>query len=82
LPVLRENVTHRVNGLLFRAGDAEDLARQAEAFFAEPDLARLGDAGRREMLRTCSWERIAALTREVYAELDPHYRGIGSLMAS
>ncbi len=58
------------DGLLVRFGAVEELAAAIERLLADRDEARrLGEAGRRKVLREMTWEHKYAQVREVYAEL-------------
>jgi glycosyltransferase involved in cell wall biosynthesis len=63
-----ELVTHGRTGLLFRAGDAEDLARQVEFAFKDPArLREMRDAARREYLTKYTAERNYDALLQIYA---------------
>ena len=57
---------HR-HGLVFRTGDAADLAAQLSRALANPDREQEADACRREVLPEYSWPRLAEETERVYA---------------
>ncbi len=64
----RELIQHDVNGLVFRTGDAADLAGQLSRAVSDEDLrVRLGAAAREASLSR-SWTRMAAETAEVLIE--------------
>jgi glycosyltransferase involved in cell wall biosynthesis len=66
---LPEIVEDGATGLLFRSGDAGDLARALERVLAGPDLARrLGEAGRRAARERYAPEVVAGRMIELYAE--------------
>ena len=65
---IRELVKDGATGLLFRAGDVVDLARQLERLVGDPAIRRrLGEAGRRDMLANRDWSLVARRYRAVYA---------------
>ena len=68
---LRENIEHGVNGLLFRAGDVDDLALQLQRVVQDRAYARrIGDAGRQSLLkRGWTWSGNADRVVAVYEEL-------------
>lgn len=64
-------------GLVFRPGDADDLARAVARLLDEPELARA--AARRGLERVeeeFDWDRIAATVDACYRELRPHPRRV------
>jgi len=63
-------------GLIFRAGDAADLARCLETLFRDP-VARqaLGEAGRRFAVEQRSWETLVRQYAEIYDGVLQHRRG-------
>ncbi|MFN3240190.1 MAG: glycosyltransferase [Planctomycetota bacterium] len=70
-PNLRENIEHGENGLLFAAGDADDLAAQLRRVVADRELSqRIGAAGRRSLLeRRWTWAGNADRVLEVFERL-------------
>lgn len=53
--------------LLFRAGDVDDFCRQAERLIASPALRRrLGEEGRKAILRDWDWKVVAQRYRHIY----------------
>jgi glycosyltransferase involved in cell wall biosynthesis len=68
---LRENIEHGENGLLFAAGDADDLAAQLRRVVADRELSqRIGAAGRRSLLeRRWTWAGNADRVLEVFERL-------------
>jgi D-inositol-3-phosphate glycosyltransferase len=68
----REVVDHGVTGLLARPQDPGSLAEQINRLLADPALARsMGEAGRRKVLATFSWQAVAGRLEEVYGCLAP-----------
>lgn len=64
-----ELIDHGVNGLMFAAGDAQDLAVQLAKLIADPGLRRAaGQAGRRRV-EECSHDRQARRQVELYDEV-------------
>src|SRR5437879_12275974 len=64
LEIVRDGET----GLLIAPGDTEAMARQILRLAADPQLrARLGEAGRKYVLATHTWEQNAAKILEAYA---------------
>jgi glycogen synthase len=63
-------------GWLVEPGDPAALARALQAALADPARARrMGEAGRRRVEAHFSWDRIAALTMDVYQQaIDDHRR--------
>ena len=70
-PNLRENLSDGETGLLFRAGDVEDLAAKLATVVRDRDAARrIGEAGRRRLLeRRWTWEGNAERVLEVFESL-------------
>lgn len=70
-PNLRENITDGDNGLLFEAGDADDLADKLRRVVTDRQLARrIGDAGRRSLLDSrWTWAGNAERVLEVFGSL-------------
>jgi glycosyltransferase involved in cell wall biosynthesis len=67
---LREIVDDGVTGLLFRAGDADDLARVLEPLLDDPARrAALGAAARTWVLEHRTWDRNGARYRELFEQL-------------
>jgi glycosyltransferase involved in cell wall biosynthesis len=67
---LREIVDDGTTGLLFRAGDAEDLARVLEPLLDDPERrAALGGAARAWVLEHRTWDRNGARYRELFERL-------------
>ncbi|MBS1188663.1 MAG: glycosyl transferase group 1 [Rhodocyclaceae bacterium] len=68
----RELIRNRYNGILFRAGDARDLALAVESLLAAPESwERLRRAGRSFVERERTWARSAATYRAVYRDVLP-----------
>jgi glycosyltransferase involved in cell wall biosynthesis len=63
-------------GWLVEPGDPAALAGALQAVLADPARARrMGEAGRRRVEAHFSWDRIAALTMDVYRQaIDDHRR--------
>ena len=70
-PNLRENIVDGETGLLFRAGDVDDLARTLGAVVRDREASRrIGVAGRRALLeRDWTWSGNADRVLEVYESL-------------
>lgn len=70
-PNLRENVRDGENGLLFRAGDVEDLALRLGTVVSDrASAARIGEAGRRSLLESrWTWAGNADRVVEVFEGL-------------
>jgi len=65
-----DSVVHGVTGLHVPARDPAALAAAVAELLADPQLrSELGDAGRRRAQRLYDFDRIAAMTHDVYAEL-------------
>jgi PEP-CTERM/exosortase A-associated glycosyltransferase len=65
---LRELITDGKTGILFRAGDAEDLGRVLRRLVADPLLRHeLGDRARRYILAERDWTRLARRYVDVYS---------------
>ena len=57
-------------GLVFKEGDAHDLAAQIQKLLDDPELyARLAQQGRQRVLDNYTQERIARQTYDVYTEM-------------
>jgi glycogen synthase len=71
-----EVVVDGETGWLVEPGDPVALARALRMALADPERARrMGEAGRRRVEAHFSWDRIAALTMEVYQQaIDDHRR--------
>lgn len=70
IPGIDEVVTDGVNGLLFEAGDIEQIAGTINKLFSMPkEAAEMGKRGRDIVLEKFSWERIALETKELYQKL-------------
>ena len=68
VPPVLEIVRDGETGLLIAPGDTEAMARQILRLAADPQLrARLGEAGRKYVLATHTWEQNAARILEAYA---------------
>lgn len=65
LPVLVEQVTHGKNGFVFRAGDAEDLARTLTQVTTHPDRDTIGVRARQQV-QMHDWDNIAQQFHSVY----------------
>ena len=69
IPVFGEYLTHGVDALLARAGDAGSLAAEMRRVIGEPSLrGRLADAGP-SLAARYSWEASASRHREIYTEV-------------
>ncbi|HEX6261745.1 MAG TPA: glycosyltransferase, partial [Actinomycetota bacterium] len=69
IPVFAEYLTHGIDALLAKAGDAGSLAEQMRRAMLDEELrGRLADAGP-ELASRYSWEASASRHREVYAEV-------------
>jgi glycosyltransferase involved in cell wall biosynthesis len=76
IPGSGEIISHGENGLLFRAGDAADLAASIAALMADPALAaRLGNSGCDDVLQRFSSERFRC-------DFENAYRGMMALRPS
>jgi glycosyltransferase involved in cell wall biosynthesis len=63
----KEVVDDGVTGLLVRPQDPGDLAAKINMLLADAELARrMGEAGRRKVLSTFSWEAVGDRLEEVY----------------
>ena len=73
VPAMCELVSDGVTGLVFKAGDAGDLARKCSALLSDPQLRqRLGAAGRDWVVRERQWSSLVAKYSAVYSTLlDP-----------
>lgn len=68
----KEMVTHNRTGVLFRAGDAEDLARAILSVMNDPDLVRrLRENGPRYVAEERLWSRVVPNYQRVYRQLVP-----------
>jgi glycosyltransferase involved in cell wall biosynthesis len=66
MPVFREVTHDGMGGLLFRMGDADDLAAKIDTLLRDPELrARCRDDGR-ELAKRYGWDRLAAETEAVF----------------
>jgi glycosyltransferase involved in cell wall biosynthesis len=66
---MKEVIEDKVNGFLFRAGDAADLARQLLAALADPaGMQRVAAKGLELMHDDYGWERIGQLTADCYRQ--------------
>lgn len=74
VPAMHELVSDGVTGLLFKAGDAQDLARKCVALLSDPQLQRrLGAASREWVVSKRQWRTLVAKYSDVYsAVLDRH----------
>jgi len=73
---LSEVMQKSAGGLVVPIDDAGALARGISALIDDPERrARLSEIGRRNVVETFSWPRIAASTAEVYAEVLEARRG-------
>ncbi len=67
---LKELVEDNSTGLLFRAGDANDLAEKLLRLVADASLRRgLGTAGRTAMIESRSWAKLIAPYGDIYGRL-------------
>jgi PEP-CTERM/exosortase A-associated glycosyltransferase len=70
VPAMCELVSDGVTGMVFKAGDARDLARKCIALLSNPDLQkRLGAAGRDWVVRERQWPSLVAKYSEIYSAL-------------
>lgn len=70
IPPHREAIRDGRDGLLFAAGDDEDLRVKLRAALADPDrLDRIGRAARDELRSRPDWDAVADRTLAVYREL-------------
>jgi glycosyltransferase involved in cell wall biosynthesis len=68
----REDVVEDRTGFLFRPRDREDLIRAIEAYFGSELFKNLGERRgdlRRYFREHHSWNAVALMTRQVYAQL-------------
>jgi glycosyltransferase involved in cell wall biosynthesis len=57
------------HAVLFRSGDVADLRDRWAELLADPDRRRkMGAAGQLHAIEQYSWDRVAALTRDLYGE--------------
>lgn len=69
-------VRHRDNGLLVRPGDPQDLADRVTQLFLDPDEAsRMGEQGRRRVVKEHDWDRLARRTERVLVEASQGVEG-------
>jgi PEP-CTERM/exosortase A-associated glycosyltransferase len=67
IPPMRELVSDHQTGLLFRAGDVDDLADKCTTILSDPALRdRLGNGARDWVLREREWRTLVARYRTVY----------------
>jgi glycosyltransferase involved in cell wall biosynthesis len=70
VPAMRELVSDGVTGLVFKAGDARDLARKCIALLSDSQLQqRLGAAGRDWVVLERQWPSLVAKYSQVYTRL-------------
>jgi len=70
LPAIKELVSHGKTGILFKPGDAEDLATKAVELLLNPDLRKeLGKRGRTMVLQERQWSTSVA-------KYEPLYKGL------
>jgi PEP-CTERM/exosortase A-associated glycosyltransferase len=70
VPAMCELVSDGVTGLVFKAGDARDLARKCIALLSDSQLQqRLGAAGRDWVVRERQWPSLVAKYSEIYSLL-------------
>ena len=77
VPAMCELVSDGATGLVFDAGDAQDLARKCLMLLSDPQLRqRLGTAGRDWVVRERQWPSLVAKYRDVYSAVrnDPLHR--------
>ncbi len=67
LPAMRELVKPGETGLVFHAGDPDDLARVAGSLLADPDQCqRIGLSARREVLENRQWSKLVKSYLPIY----------------
>ena len=72
---IRDLIVDGVDGVLFRPGDAGDLASSVERLAAAPDLCRrLGASARRKIEQERSWRRNAQIVTELFCGGAPRDR--------
>jgi PEP-CTERM/exosortase A-associated glycosyltransferase len=70
VPPMRELVTDAVTGLLFKAGDFQDLAKKCVTLLSDASLRkRLGDGAREWVLRERQWASLVSAYRGIYESL-------------
>jgi len=58
------------HALLFKSGDGGDLRDKLVQLLGDPDLCRqLGDKGQLHAIENYSWDRVAAMTADLYREM-------------
>jgi len=68
IPANKELIDDGRNGLLFRCGDAADLARALEAAIGDPELRRRTAHQAQRDSQQYTWERMASLHAEAFLE--------------
>ncbi len=70
LPAIRELIIDQTTGILFKAGDPEDLAEKALKLLADSSLrARLGAEGRSWVLQERCWDKSVLGYKPIYQRL-------------
>jgi PEP-CTERM/exosortase A-associated glycosyltransferase len=70
LAAFRELIAEDRTGLLFRAGDAEDLADKCRRVLRQPEVGKkIGSAARQSMLETREWKKVIGKELELYKKL-------------
>lgn len=69
IPPNRELIDDGRTGLVFRCGDAADLARALRAALVDPELRRRLAISAAEACRSYTWDRMAAIHAEAFAEV-------------
>jgi len=70
LPGVREVVDKKINGRLVKPKDTQKLAEQIDYLLDhEEERKRYGQAGRRKVEETYSWEKIVQKVIKIYLEI-------------
>jgi len=69
IPANKELIDDRRNGLLFRCGDAADLARALELAIGDPELRRRTARQAQQDSQQYTWERMASLHAEAFLDV-------------
>ncbi len=76
LEYFQEVAREQASVALFRAGDAEDLARQLRDLLADPGRRQALSLAARGWTQAHAWDKVAAQVRSIYAEaLEPEKSG-------